>query len=68
MDKFRLLWEKMEPFLRLRATSEYRIARVDRLQSFFLNLGKPNAGTLLLEPSAYKAVSSVLEQKKKPAE
>lgn len=65
VDRFRLLWEKMEPFLNLQGDADYKgVEPNDSLQSFLLNLGKPPIGLALMDPASYKAASNALEPKK----
>jgi hypothetical protein len=65
VDKLRLLWDKMEPFVRLQQGPDYvRLARLPAVQCFLLRLGdRAVGGYPFLDPITYKTVSLALEKK-----
>ena len=65
VDKLRLLWDKMEPFVRLQHGPDYaRLTRLPAVQCFLLRLGDRSLGGYpFLDPATYKAVSLALEKK-----
>ncbi len=65
VDKFRLLWDKMEPFVRLQQGPDYaKLSAVPAVQGFLLRLGDKAAGGYpFLDPASYKSVSLALEKK-----
>ncbi len=64
VDKLRLIWDKLESFVRLQYTSEYsRCLPILPVQCFILRLGEKTNGFAFLDPSAYKAASLALEKR-----